>query len=283
MLTEEYLRREYLEGEKSLPDISRETGIGFSTIQKALHKYEIPVRGFTEAAKTKRTRHKHEETNLERTGFRHNFCKQSPSRKKWEQRLLEEEGITNVFQREEVKKKSAETLIKKYGVERPWKTPNATVCRGGKTYSKLHREVVDILRGFGVEISIELKVVPQEKLSGIRQYYAFDIGVDGTNKLIEVYGDYWHGNPTIYTANDLIMKGCDNEFAVSSKWDVDKKKRQEAIKQGYKLFLIWEKEWKNNKVETIRRLLAFCNGTGDSNVDDNGKDQVYPEAREEKR
>lgn len=58
-----------------------------------------------------------EETNLERYGSRHNFCKDHPSRKQWEERLLTEEGITNVFQRESVKRKAKETMLEKYGVE----------------------------------------------------------------------------------------------------------------------------------------------------------------------
>jgi len=49
-------------------------------------------------------------------GASHNFSRKSISRKKWEQKLLEEEGITNVFQREEVKNKSKKTLKKLYGV-----------------------------------------------------------------------------------------------------------------------------------------------------------------------
>lgn len=55
------------------------------------------------------------ETNLKRYGVPHNFCKNSESRKKWEARLFNEEGITNVFQRESVKQKIIQTVIEKYG------------------------------------------------------------------------------------------------------------------------------------------------------------------------
>ena len=63
------------------------------------------------------SKEKREKTNLELYGSRHNFCKDHPSRKEWEERLLKEEGITNVFQRESVKQKSMETMLFKYGVE----------------------------------------------------------------------------------------------------------------------------------------------------------------------
>lgn len=58
---------------------------------------------------------KRKKTNIKKHGYEHNFEKNSSSRLKWETRLLEEEGITNVFQREDVKKKSIETSMAKYG------------------------------------------------------------------------------------------------------------------------------------------------------------------------
>jgi len=69
------------------------------------------------ASNSKSCKDKRKATNIEKYGFEHNFCKDHPSRIKWESRLLEEEGINNVFQREEVKQKSIQTLIEKYGVE----------------------------------------------------------------------------------------------------------------------------------------------------------------------
>ncbi len=50
-------------------------------------------------------------------GTKHNFSKNSNSRKDWEDKLLDTEGIINVFQREEVKEKSKVTCLDKYGVE----------------------------------------------------------------------------------------------------------------------------------------------------------------------
>jgi hypothetical protein len=50
-------------------------------------------------------------------GTPHNFYKDSSSRKKWEDRLLNEEGISNVFQRESVKEFAKKTLLERYGVD----------------------------------------------------------------------------------------------------------------------------------------------------------------------
>lgn len=49
----------------------------------------------------------------------HNFSKNSLSRKKWEKRLWENEGIINVWQRKEVKDKCKQLHLKNLGVENP--------------------------------------------------------------------------------------------------------------------------------------------------------------------
>ena len=48
-------------------------------------------------------------------GTPHNFSKKSKSRIEWETRLFEEEGIVNVFQREDVKNKIRNTMNERYG------------------------------------------------------------------------------------------------------------------------------------------------------------------------
>ena len=56
---------------------------------------------------------------LRTCGSDHNFSKNSTSRKKWETKLFEEEGIVNVFQREKVKEKCRQKHIENLGVENP--------------------------------------------------------------------------------------------------------------------------------------------------------------------
>ena len=58
-----------------------------------------------------------EKTTLLSCGTTHNLSRNSISRKKWQDRLIEEENIVNVFQREDVKLKSKQSLKMKYGVE----------------------------------------------------------------------------------------------------------------------------------------------------------------------
>lgn len=63
----------------------------------------------------KNIKERRKKTNIEKYGTSHNFNKNSESRKKWENRLLKEEGITNVFQRKDVKDKIKKTIIDHFG------------------------------------------------------------------------------------------------------------------------------------------------------------------------
>ena len=66
--------------------------------------------------------------------------------------------------------------------------------------------------------------------------------VDGfckeTNTIYEFQGDYWHGNPKIYTAEDMC---CGIPY--SKKWEKDALKRQSFEEAGYKFVTIWESDW----------------------------------------
>lgn len=54
---------------------------------------------------------------LKTCGAEHNFSKNSKSRKQWETKLLEKEGINNVWQRNEVKEKCKNSIQNNYGVD----------------------------------------------------------------------------------------------------------------------------------------------------------------------
>jgi len=112
--------RLYVTEQRSLVELSKIFGIKYSNLQKILSKIGIPLRSLKEAANTPRRKELYEDTMMKHFGTKHNFDKNNPSRKKWEKRLLDEEGITNVFQRKEVIEKIHNTMIEKYG-EEEWK------------------------------------------------------------------------------------------------------------------------------------------------------------------
>lgn len=247
-LTKEKLIDLYINKQMSAVDIQKFFNLKtYALVYQKLKEFDIEV-SFKNSAK--KCKAKREKTNLEKYGTHHNFCRGSESRKKWEEKLFKEEGISNVFQRKEVKEKIRNTMIEKYKKESPQKIHT---CRGKNIYSKIHRSVVEILQKNNIKCSIEYKI---SKNNG---YYSYDIVIDETNKLIEVYGDYWHGNPKIYKDSDIILKGSSREITVKEKRKFDKKKINFAKKLGHEILIIWEYDLNNNYDKTKNEIIKFSN------------------------
>jgi hypothetical protein len=186
-------------------------------------------------------------TSLEKYGYEHNFCKNHPSRIKWEKKLLESEGITNVFQRQEVKDKSLATVIMKYGSKQ-----KRGFLQRGKSISTLNKWLYKTLNDLNIEYQAEFAIKRHKGL------YYFDCILINTNKLIEINGDYWHANPKIYKPNDLILKGSSGEIMAKNKWLSDKRKINYAKKNGFEVLTIWELDIKLNERQEIQRIIDYA-------------------------
>lgn len=101
----------------SILDMSNYIGYPQSTVTKILKKIGVKLRNIKEACNQQTRKEKIKNTCIKRFGTEHNFSKECESRKQWEKRLYEEEGITNVFQRESVKQKIADTMNNRYTQE----------------------------------------------------------------------------------------------------------------------------------------------------------------------
>lgn len=84
--------------------------------------------------------------------------------------------------------------------------------------------------------------------------FAYDF-IDFTNKkVIEFNGDFWHCNPSVYNENHkhrLINK------TAKEIWNYDKIKNDYMIKKGYRVLIIWESEYKNNKQLVLQKCIDF--------------------------
>jgi G:T-mismatch repair DNA endonuclease (very short patch repair protein) len=72
------------------------------------------------------------------------------------------------------------------------------------------------------------------------------------NKIIvECYGDYWHCNPKIYDSSyyHKQMKTTSDNI-----WKNDSMRIEELNNCGYKVIIIWEDEW-NNEREKIKKII----------------------------
>lgn len=249
VISEAILKKLYVEDGLSAYQISKQLGVASAgTIIARLKKHNIKTRTVKEATQTKDTKSRRAKTNLKRYGAENVFARQSTSRKKWQTRLYDEEGITNVFQRESVKIKSAKTILKKYGVESPSK-----LSRGVKPYSSLNRRLYSILVKNGIVPHVEFKLKAKKQ-----RYYSYDFLIPNTKKIIEINGDYWHGNPKLYKPNDLILKGSSGEVQVKNKWMKDKEKIDNAKRCGFEVLVIWELDLNNSEKEITKRILEYA-------------------------
>lgn len=72
------------------------------------------------------------------------------------------------------------------------------------------------------------------------------------NTIIEIYGDYWHCNPEIY--NEFYYH---KQIKKTSKeiWEHDKERINILKNEGYKVIIIWEKDWKKDKNKQIEKII----------------------------
>lgn len=73
-------------------------------------------------------------------------------------------------------------------------------------------------------------------------------------KIIEFYGDYWHGNPKIYSNQAMIRNK-----KITDVWDHDLKKIQDLEAGGYSVMIIWETDYKANPKKILQKCKEFIN------------------------
>lgn len=74
--------------------------------------------------------------------------------------------------------------------------------------------------------------------------YEIDIYLSKLKLAFEYNGDYWHANPEKYGPDDIIWRNKASDI-----WARDKRKLDRCEKENIKLVIIWESEWKNNKLK----------------------------------
>ena len=73
------------------------------------------------------------------------------------------------------------------------------------------------------------------------------------NIIIEFNGDYWHGNPIIYKENDIVR----GSITAKQLWEQDQYKKELAEKHNFNILYIWENEYENDKITTIKNILEY--------------------------
>ena len=74
------------------------------------------------------------------------------------------------------------------------------------------------------------------------------------NKIIEVYGDYWHGNPIKYKATDINKH---LKMTVEKIWEKNKNRIDHIESFGYKVLILWEYDIYNNYEKVVQDIKNF--------------------------
>lgn len=242
-LTKEVLEKLYVDRKMSMPEIAEYFNLSScGAIDRKLKIFGIKARTLSETANSKRTKEKKAKTMLKRYGVEHNLHSDSPIRKQMVSDLVEKYGVTNVFQLDSVKEKSRVTLKEKYGVDSAWE-----LSLVGLSYTKPHKYLVDNLEMWGYTVEIEYKLVCENNVYFVDIYIEPDI-------IIEVYGDYWHGNPLFYTEDDIVLRGSSGEYTVGEKWQSDALRISNIRNQGYRVIVVWEHDLYNS-LDSIKGLI----------------------------
>jgi G:T-mismatch repair DNA endonuclease (very short patch repair protein) len=145
-----------------------------------------------------------------------------------------------------------------------------TISRKNKQYLQDHPEALERLKQQGIKsiekqskglkTSIE-KIVEEELIRRNIKYkyskilhrkYQYDF-IIGDDILLEVMGDYWHGNPLIYGNESGKRKLSERQkFKVQR----DEEKKAFAEKYGYKMWYIWESEIKNSNFVILDKIVV---------------------------
>ena len=73
--------------------------------------------------------------------------------------------------------------------------------------------------------------------------------------IFECYGDFWHGNPSIYAPDKILF----DNIKASEIWEKDKKRVDNLIQKGYKVYYFWETDILKNKETVIEKIKEIIN------------------------
>lgn len=285
LLDEETFRHHYEDECWSLPDFRREMGYDFKTTQFLCAYFGVKSRTMTES-QNERTREKRKQTNLSRHGVENPSQSQEIKGKK-KNTFLKNYGVDNVFKAQSFKDwlpgymqetYGKGSLPNRFGNMNKWWDQQSPEYR--KEASERQREVA---RNWWASLSPEDRCEHVRKISAHRveascskiellvgealgrlgidftsQHWvaqrSFDYRIANTNLIIEVNGDYWHANPLVYAADDLVSLP-EGKVPARQIWDRDNEKRLLAENYGYAVMYLWEMDIRENLAHLDEWLL----------------------------
>lgn len=275
---------EKIYNENSIPDFKKKYNLGQNDLKRLCEHYNIKRRTIQDTNGSGGMCHiRAEKTNYEKYGAKNVLSKGTLIYEKRNKTVQEKYGVSNVFEIKEIKDKlkSDEFWLEKYGLtisefkSKIAKEHYNLLSDDEKTEwleRTIHKAGVDrfktIKHNSHSTSSIENKVkkflidldygfIQQKRLQiKSRRYYFYDICIEPLKLMIEINGSYWHANPQIYKKDDIInYPGY--SITAYEKWQNDILKEDYAIKNGYRVIVIWDNELEKCKTTEQFKLLLF--------------------------
>lgn len=128
------------------------------------------------------------------------------------------------------------------------------------SYSKISQSLFDaIISQTGITdamYGVNEKVIVTKHTKRIRP--DFTVG----DKIIEFNGDFWHANPALYDETSIIKIPSKKGIVLTEAgeiWKNDKVRLSILQSLGYKVHIVWEKDYKKDKQGTIQKCIDFLN------------------------
>lgn len=230
--SKENLRKLYIDDMQSTPMISENLKINKPTLLTLMHYYKIALRNTSEAAKNQIKRDGMWNDGL--TKYSHPSIMRYANARK---------GKNNPFYTapgfEERYKKSKERY---FGIHR----------------QQCHKRMPESTEGRMVKIldSVNLSYVRNFCLKkNCGSWRTFDFLIN-SNFVIEMQGNYYHANPTMYQPDDYIVISKHKRL-VKDIWEYDEDKKKLALDMGYKYLSIWEEDFKQMTDNEVLKLLEI--------------------------
>ena len=132
--------------------------------------------------------------------------------------------------------------------------------RNSKNYSKISQDLFEFLSNI-LENKENIKYAMNngEQYFYVNESFCKSMFVDFKygNIVIEFFGDYWHANPAKYTENSILNHPNKNKRVAKDIWEIDRKRIEWLTNKGYNVLIIWEKEYRENKQETIDKCINY--------------------------
>lgn len=172
-------------------------------------------------------------------------------RLRYENSMLEKYGVKRPYQSEVFMQKFCNTMQERYGVNFSGESPELLAKTREKLKfngkSKIEDQFSKIIKEkYG---SDRIKCTGRERVYIDKKWVYPDIIIDGT-KIIEFFGDYWHGNPKLYKSDAIIAHDCQAKDI----WEFDKQRLKLMESAGYKVLVIWEQDWIKTKDKVLTEL-----------------------------